>query len=267
MSTFLSIVVGVFVISTLSIVFVIAINLFLDSLDGDKDGLHRKSTKEVRGSTAAQSSTADAGAQTLASVHAAAKSSLALQAYYANQANYAAQQGSSLSAFQGALSQYGGLAGVNSLAQAQALQQAQIYGTGFASVLSGPSEPSHKDIKSDGVRYGEIIAYRCWPIRNGFLWSTAADRAWAPNEPMKALEGHLESGLGVYAFKEMSHVVQHFGSGTVASDGTAFGTIELWGEIVEHEIGYRAEYAQIKSIDFVRGGANLDELRKLYGVP
>lgn len=129
-------------------------------------------------------------------------------------------------------------------------------------------EYNYKAIPYEGMRPGEIIAYRCWPIRRGFLWSTAAERAWAPNEPMEAEDGHLEKGLGVYAFKSMSRVVQDFGMMTEC----AFGTVELWGEVVEHEVGYRAQYARIRSIDFVipyedaRKEKEKERLRKLYNV-
>jgi len=139
--------------------------------------------------------------------------------------------------------------------------------------ITGTPEPKKK-IKDEGIRVGEIIAYRCWPIHNsGFLWSTAADRAWAPGEPMKAGENHLRDGLGVYAFKNMSHCIQEFGNERFYSNGVAYGSVVLWGEIVEHQLGYRAEYAAIRSIEFVRNVPHnkwhpemTDELRKLYKV-
>ena len=139
--------------------------------------------------------------------------------------------------------------------------------------ITATPEPKKK-IKDEGIRVGEIIAYRCWPIhRSGFLWSTAADRAWAPGEPMKAGENHLRDGLGVYAFKDMSRCIQEFGNEPFYNNGLAFGTVVLWGEIVEHQLGYRAEYAAIRSIEFVRDVPHnkwhsemTDELRKLYKV-
>ena len=142
-------------------------------------------------------------------------------------------------------------------------------GIGVPSQMSEASQ--YKKLKSDGIKMGEIVAYRCWPIKNGFLWSTAAGRAWAPGEPMKAGENHLRDGLGVYAFKEMSRVIESAGSlASVGQNAVAFGTIHLWGEIVEHGIGYRAEYAAIKSLDFVRGSQNNEEqllkLRDTYKV-
>ena len=56
--------------------------------------------------------------------------------------------------------------------------------------------------------------------------------------------------------------------------GVAIGKVALWGTVIEHEKGYRAEYAQIESIDrlaSVRHGVDisnwlLDQLRRTYGV-
>jgi hypothetical protein len=44
-----------------------------------------------------------------------------------------------------------------------------------------------------------------------------------------------------------------------------FGKVKIWGEIVEHEAGYRSEFAKIVSLDY--GGPELlDKLRKIYRV-
>ncbi len=44
------------------------------------------------------------------------------------------------------------------------------------------------------------------------------------------------------------------------------GTIKMWGDVVEHEKGYRAEYAKINSLDAIHGPGDLEELRRVYGV-
>lgn len=51
------------------------------------------------------------------------------------------------------------------------------------------------------------------------------------------------------------------------------GTVSLWGEVVEHEKGWRAEYASIRSLDEVlfadspeEGATLLARLRDVYGV-
>ncbi len=46
--------------------------------------------------------------------------------------------------------------------------------------------------------------------------------------------------------------------------GIAYGTIECWGEVVEHELGYRAEYAKLKSLDSFHGCFDFEKLREKY---
>jgi len=45
----------------------------------------------------------------------------------------------------------------------------------------------------------------------------------------------------------------------------ALGTVHLWGEVVEHERGYRASHAAVRSIDEAYG-VDLADLRNRYGV-
>jgi hypothetical protein len=52
------------------------------------------------------------------------------------------------------------------------------------------------------------------------------------------------------------------------------GTVFLWGDVVEHERGWRAEFARVRSLDWLypdetmmgREQEALDNLRRLYGV-
>lgn len=86
---------------------------------------------------------------------------------------------------------------------------------------------------------------------------------------------------GVWAFKERSRAVEKMIKGLSGSSlVTAYGAVALWGEIVEHEDGYRAEFADIISIDDVHLSAPsrrrfwrrdrrkdiINELRERYGV-
>lgn len=110
-------------------------------------------------------------------------------------------------------------------------------------IAAQPPEP--KPIPNEGIRAGEIIGWRAWGVDSrGFLKSVSADRIWAPGEDM---EGDVEKA-GIHCFKTQSEVLSSGysqGSGTVA-----VGTIWLWGEIIEHERGYRAQFASIRSLDY-----------------
>jgi hypothetical protein len=48
--------------------------------------------------------------------------------------------------------------------------------------------------------------------------------------------------------------------------GIAWGTIKCWGEVVEHEHGWRAQYAKLTSIDGAIGCVDLPCLRSKYNV-
>ena len=94
------------------------------------------------------------------------------------------------------------------------------------------------------------------------------------------LRAHLYKGHvteGVYAFKDRDVAMVQI---TVFADFHGYinlrpdallvgGEVYLWGEVAEHEAGYRAEYAAIKSLDWAGPGAHLpvEEWAAIYGVP
>ena len=112
-----------------------------------------------------------------------------------------------------------------------------------------------------GIKAGEITAYRCWKLGgDGLLHSVIIeDFVW---EPGKIVEGNpSDMSEGIYAFKSVL-MLHEYGS---PEKGTVTGTVDMWGDVYEHERGYRAQYAAISSIDEspyydARG------LRKLYGL-
>ena len=44
------------------------------------------------------------------------------------------------------------------------------------------------------------------------------------------------------------------------------GTVDLWGTVIEHERGYRAEFASVATLDDVIGKVDLEALRRRYRV-
>lgn len=127
--------------------------------------------------------------------------------------------------------------------------------------LSNSTFEPIESIEHTGIRAGEVVAWRAWKINgSGFLTSVSASRVWAPGEPMTAET--LSADLGIHAFKNQSRVltfIQEYGPSLIS----AVGTVELWGEVVEHEIGYRAEFAAVRSIEYVFGGRRWGRRRKL----
>ena len=136
------------------------------------------------------------------------------------------------------------------------------------------------------VRAGEIIGWRAWQLERGkcgnlYLRSVYQPDRWAPGVPMRGNPDDVSYSafetipIGVHAWstrKSATAYARH------AADGMAvIGTVELWGKVIEHEEGYRAEYAAVRSIDEneVTWGtqddvealpAILQQLRETYGV-
>jgi hypothetical protein len=70
-------------------------------------------------------------------------------------------------------------------------------------------------------------------------------------------------GVGVYSDWFRSHGFRH--SSLIA------GTVELWGSVAEHELGYRAEFARIRSFVALRGCTTdpktIERFCDIYKVP
>ena len=132
----------------------------------------------------------------------------------------------------------------------------------------GPPEP--EPIEDAGIRAGEVRAWRIWDMdRHGFLESVSVGVTWAPGVPMEGDPDSGRYGYGVHAFKSAHEALRE------AEDRVfmcVVGQIDLWGTIVEHERGYRAQYGSIVSLCWmVNGGLmrgfRLRRLCRMYGVP
>jgi hypothetical protein len=127
------------------------------------------------------------------------------------------------------------------LAQQQALAQ-QAYQSGFY------TSPEPEPIEDAGISAGEIIGHRAWRVRDdGLLQSMAVSTVWAPNEVMEGKPSDY-NGMGVHAFKTASAALTEYWGYEIA-----IGTVLLWGEVIEHELGYRAQFGKVNSIDFFYG--------------
>jgi len=156
-----------------------------------------------------------------------------------------------------------------------------IQGTGGAGISIEESRPSFK-IEECGVRAGEIIAYRAWKLHGDSLYlrSMFVDYIWQPDKPQKDPERHLNDygGNGFHAFKTLEKCKQEYGYIHGFGLGHVYGEVALWGQVIEHKRGYRAECARVTRImevheNIVGGGLRrlfgtrtIDKLRKLYEV-
>lgn len=124
------------------------------------------------------------------------------------------------------------------------------------------------------VTIGELIGHRIWKLTPQFeLKSVALDTIWPCDAP---LQGNVEEA-GIFSFKsrgqEFVRSMSEYRPNMLTEIGMAIGTIRLWGQVIEHEYGYRAEFARVQSIDEVQGicifkkKEVLQKLREIYCKP
>lgn len=165
-------------------------------------------------------------------------------------------------------SQYNQLLGLGQAAQPNWQQQQQQLQHWQAQTVNAPA----KRLETEKILVGELVGYRAWILSTGgLLRSLSQDRVWEPGKPMQAKRVPSDDGEGVYAFSSkqnlQSFLDREWISSTQSLSGAKLvtGTVALWGQVVEHELGYRAEWASIRSIE---DGPQwiLAELRQRYGV-
>jgi hypothetical protein len=125
-----------------------------------------------------------------------------------------------------------------------------------------------KSIRHSGIRVGELIGYRAWRV--GLCWLRQGDHrlrsiymrnyVWQPDEPAS---GDVRTH-GIYSFRDVIRSRQEYGF-PFGNGEILFGRVKIWGEVVEHEWGYRSQFARIISLD--HGDPELlEKFRVIYGV-
>jgi hypothetical protein len=125
-------------------------------------------------------------------------------------------------------------------------------------------------LKHEGLRVGEIIAYRAWQVINPRWFRDGNDRlhsvfmrdyVWHPDEPAS---GDVRTH-GIYSFRDVIRSMAEYGYDPCADGPLLFGKVKIWGEVVEHQVGYRSQFGKIVSLDY--GVPELlDKFRKIYRV-
>jgi hypothetical protein len=134
-----------------------------------------------------------------------------------------------------------------------------------------PNNESARTLKHEGVRVGEILAYRAWRVIEHSWWLRRGDDllhsvlmrdyVWHPDTPAS---GDVRTH-GIYSFRHVIRCRKDYGYTPGRHGRLLFGKIKIWGEIVEHEAGYRSQFGKIVSLDY--GDPELlDKFRKIYGV-
>lgn len=99
-----------------------------------------------------------------------------------------------------------------------------------------------------------------WPPRQR-MTAVCLERGSAHEAPVVHEAPYSRTGCGIYARKDGNRL------GEVGCDAV-IGEVWLWGRVIEHERGYRAEYAYPKRLWLLSSSqAVVRELELAYGVP
>ena len=95
------------------------------------------------------------------------------------------------------------------------------------------------------IRAGEIIGWRFWKLWNGLLRSVFVPYVWQPGVCERSSSkccGY--NNLGYHAFRDKEQAERE----TAYWWPLVIGSVAMWGEVIEHEHGWRSEYAAVRSI-------------------
>lgn len=137
-----------------------------------------------------------------------------------------------------------------------------------------------------------ITGYRAFSVcENGLLVGQVHAEPWPPFAPFVARcgsvqdfngEAHVQDGqflsppvlaceCGIYAYKTLADAEARVSDGVWFSlkpgtMGRAWGCIKLWGRLIEHEDGYRAEFAYPSAL-WCESAELAAKIAALYGIP
>lgn len=156
--------------------------------------------------------------------------------------------------------------------------------TSQAPTTGNQDGPKEGEGQGPEIVVGEIVGWRFWlpapPLRYNSppsnplrLFSLVYHSRWEPGEDSRG-RTNVE-GAGVHAYRDRSTAMRLQEEFASEYDfrhqypaQLVGGTVYLWGTVHEHENGYRAEYASIRSICWSGAGLSkgLEEWAAIYGV-
>jgi hypothetical protein len=134
--------------------------------------------------------------------------------------------------------------------------------------------------KSAAVRQSTetMVGWRVWRVAEantgGPLMSTFMTSVWPPGAAMKACCGSDTTGLrhGIHAFASRELAEEYFHAQSRGrTTPHVYGEVALWGRVIVHEQGYRAQFAYPRNLLVPRRYAGhrseiVRDLRRAYGV-
>lgn len=120
---------------------------------------------------------------------------------------------------------------------------------------SGYKPGKRPRLSTAGVRAGEIIGWRLWLTspRTEQLVSISANFEWPCREYPKSksyFPGY--PNMGYHAYKNEEQALDAASQYRYSSIfPIVLGQVAMWGEVIEHEKGWRSEYAYPKALEYV----------------
>lgn len=107
-----------------------------------------------------------------------------------------------------------------------------------------PAAP--KPLENGGTVFGEIIAWRVWKVKAGWLRSVYRDDLWMPETIAEGKGVEDRNEKGIHAWKDQAGAVKY--GLDYSSEWIALGHVKLWGTVIEHDRGYRAEFGRLHDL-------------------
>lgn len=103
-----------------------------------------------------------------------------------------------------------------------------------------------RKVREASIDVGELMGWRFWRVhfKNLELQSYSQDYTWKPGVNEASGLPSEDSMHGFYAFKKPDPVLEY-------AHGIhlfCLGIVDMWGDVIEGELGYRSQYASIYNI-------------------
>lgn len=142
----------------------------------------------------------------------------------------------------------------------------------FFRAAFGGSAPGISVI-NDGITLGHKVGWRCWRLKlqggrrsnHWALKSCAVGHTWEPGVAgmTKQPDDVEDDELGFHAFKDRDQAEVYAAD---VGNPKCLGRVALWGNIIEHELGWRAQYAYPLSIAWAMTPEQIDAIHRHYGM-